>query len=925
MDGRPLPAPVKTTCPYCGVGCGVIISHGAEHGDDRGGDNGDIQVSGDPDHPANFGRLCTKGLALGETLNDPARAAYPLMHGRRVSWDAATQRIADVFSRTIDAHGPDSVALYVSGQILTEDYYVANKLMKGYVGTANIDTNSRLCMASSVAGHKRAFGADTVPGTYADLEDADLIIFAGSNFAWCHPVLMQRILAAQERRPHMALVAIDPRSTATSDYADVHLAIAPGSDVPLFLGLLQYLIKAGAVDSDYVDAYTRGFEDAVAAARAWRPKAVAAATGLSVSEIDAFYHRFCTTQKVVTVYSQGVNQAVDGTDRVNAIINCHLATGRIGRPGMGPFSITGQPNAMGGREVGGLANQLACHMDIVNAQHRDLLQRFWLSPTMAQAEGAKAVDLFDRIESGQIKAVWIMATNPVVSMPDADRVKAALERCDLVAVSDVTLNSDTVSVADVVLPSTAWGEKQGMVTNSDRTMSRQRSFRFPPGEARDDWRQICDVARAMGFHSGFDFATVDEIFDEYVRLTDFENAGSRDLDLGGLKGLSADDYADFQPTQWPVTVRPGPAPSGDRRFFAQGQFFTPDRRGVFVAVSAAPPTPVSPDFPLIVNTGRVRDQWHTMTRTGLAPTLAHHSAEPYVDIAPSDAAVHGVTTGDIVEIQSPQGSILVRAHVTDRQREGSMFVPIHWTGKTASRGRVGALPPSARDPVSGQPALKSGAAALRKYNAGTHAFGVLALGDLDRAVIQQSFPSADYWATAAVSVSVAGGDRSSAHGRGVRIELASAEAVDLVQAVQALLAAHMPNWRKTLSTSIYYPEKGRAGAIAVFDGDNRLFAAFYAAPQPVLADRAWVCAHLGAHLDKRQRTRILSGRPGRDMPDCGAVVCLCNAVGARTIEAAIRGGAHSVAAIGEQTSAGTGCGSCRSDLIRMLECTLADA
>ncbi|MEM7290743.1 MAG: molybdopterin-dependent oxidoreductase, partial [Pseudomonadota bacterium] len=443
--------PVKTTCPYCGVGCGVIATLL---------EDGNVDIKGDPDHPANYGRLCSKGSALAETLIPDGRLLEPEIGGQKTDWDTALDLVASKFSQAIDEHGPDSVAFYVSGQILTEDYYVANKLMKGFIGSANIDTNSRLCMASSVAGHRKAFGTDTVPGTYEDLELADLIVLVGSNLAWCHPVLYQRIEAAKQKRPEMKIVLVDPRRTMTAQLADFHLAINPDGDTALFCGLLDYLGQHQMLDEDYISLHTNGFAEAHAAA-AISSAEIAAQTGLTGEEIESFYTLFASREKVVTVYSQGVNQSINGTDKVSSILNCHLATGRIGRPGMGPFSVTGQPNAMGGREVGGLANMLANHMDIENPAHRDLVQGFWRSPSMPKQAGLKAVDMFKAAGDGRIKALWIMSTNPVDSLPEADMVKKALSKCPFVVVSDILDETDTIAFADVKLPAAGWGEKSG--------------------------------------------------------------------------------------------------------------------------------------------------------------------------------------------------------------------------------------------------------------------------------------------------------------------------------------------------------------------------------------------------------------------------------------------------------------------------------
>ncbi len=447
-----------------------------------------MTVRGDPDHPANFGRLCSKGSALGETVGFEDRLLAPQINGRRANWNEALDLVATTFSRTIAEHGPDSVAFYVSGQLLNEDYYVANKLMKGFIGSANIDTNSRLCMASSVAGHRRAFGADTVPGTYEDLELADLIVLVGSNLAWCHPVLYQRIAAAKQKRPQMRIVLIDPRRTMTADIADMHLAVRPDGDVALFTGLLAWLADHDRLDRAFIAAHTNGFDDALAVAKAISLDEIADQTGVPADELRAFYTLFARTERAVTVYSQGVNQSSAGTDKVNAIINCHLATGRIGKPGTGPFSVTGQPNAMGGREVGGLANMLAAHMEIENPEHRDRVQRFWRAPCIASQAGLKAVEMFRAVADGRVKAIWIMGTNPAVSMPEVGLVEAALKTCPFVVVSDVVSETDTLRLAHIKLPAAAWGEKDGTVTNSERRVSRQRPFLPSPGEARPDWR-----------------------------------------------------------------------------------------------------------------------------------------------------------------------------------------------------------------------------------------------------------------------------------------------------------------------------------------------------------------------------------------------------------------------------------------------------
>ena len=525
---------IQTTCPYCGVGCGVIA---------QTNDTQITTIQGDKTHPANFGRLCSKGIALGSTLGLEGRLLHPEINGTQCSWDTALDEVAQQFQRIIAQHGPQAVAFYVSGQLLTEDYYVANKLMKGFIGSANIDTNSRLCMSSSLSGYKRAFGSDTVPGNYEDMEETDLLVLVGSNLAWCHPVLFQRISAAKEKRPDLKIVVIDPRYTATCEIADFHLPLKSGSDVWLFNGLLDFLRRNDYLDYDFLENATEGFANALQAARksSGSIPAIAQQSGLDEEMVVQFFRLFAQTEKVVTLYSQGINQSTSGTDKVNSIINCHLATGRLGKLGAGPFSMTGQPNAMGGREVGALANQLASHMDFA-PEHCAIVQEFWHSPLIPTEPGLKVVDLFNAIAAGEVKAVWIMATNPMVSLPNTQVIKQALEKCELVVVSDCVRHNDTTAYAHILLPALAWGEKDGTVTNSDRRISRLRPFLEAPGEAKPDWWIISQIAQQMGYAEQFAYRSPADIFREYASLSGYKNNGSRDLNLSGLLPLSDEEY-----------------------------------------------------------------------------------------------------------------------------------------------------------------------------------------------------------------------------------------------------------------------------------------------------------------------------------------------------------------------------------------------
>jgi assimilatory nitrate reductase catalytic subunit len=875
---------MRTTCPYCGVGCGIVA---------RALPGGTTEIAGDPAHPANFGRLCSKGAALGETLSLDDRLLYPLIGGARASWHEALDLVAKKFAAAIAEHGPDSVAFYLSGQLLTEDYYVANKLMKGFIGSANIDTNSRLCMASSVAGHKRAFGTDTVPGIYEDLELADVVVLVGSNLAWCHPVLYQRLAAARDVHG-TKVVVIDPRETATCEIADLHLAIAPGADVALFNGLLAYIVASSRLDQAYVARHTRDLPATLSAASAMDLAEIAATTGLSSSKIADFYELFAGTERVVTVYSQGVNQSSAGTDKVSAIINCHLVTGRIGRPGTGPFSVTGQPNAMGGREVGGLANMLAAHMELDNPEHRRAVRAFWQAPAIAEKPGLKAVDLFRAVEDGRIKALWIMATNPVVSLPEADRVQAALATCPFVAVSDVSRHTDTTALAHVLLPAAAWGEKDGTVTNSERRISRQRAFLPLPGEARPDWWQMAEVARRMGFGDAFAYTHPSEIFSEYARLTGIENDGTRDLDLSGAADLSRDAYDALAPFQWPRPVGSGPK---ETRFFANGRFYTPDRRARFA------PTPFrglaqakTAATPLTLNTGRIRDQWHTMTRTAKAPRLMAHAPEPFVEIHPVDAARYTIADGSLAEIENTLGAIVCRAVVTDRQHAGTLFVPMHWTDQIANRARVDTLVAAITDPVSGQPELKGAPVAIRPFEAAWQAFAVTCSAPTPRACA--------YFATAAVN-------------GGFRTEFALREAPgsfdDLARQWLSI------GTRDDIELLAYHDTAAGQYRFAAFSGD-RLVGSLFVARGPVSYARTWIAAQLLEPMSPSVRLRLLAGRPGGETKDRGPIVCACFEVGRNEISEAIaRRGATTVAAVGACVKAGTNCGSCRAEIKRMLD------
>jgi len=876
--------PTRTTCPYCGVGCGVLATP-----DGKGG----AAIAGDPDHPANFGRLCSKGSALGETLGLEGRLLHPMIRCskgqlERVAWPDALDHVANRLQHIVAKHGPDAVAFYLSGQLLTEDYYVANKLMKGFIGTANVDTNSRLCMASSVAGHRRAFGSDTVPGLYEDLDQADLLVLVGSNAAWCHPVLFQRMLKNKQERG-ARIVVIDPRRTSTSEDADLFLGLKPGSDTALFCGLLTHLADHGALDRDFIDRHTTGFDDALARARsiAGSVAATAFATGLPEQDVAAFFNLFRTTPRVVTAYSQGVNQSAQGTDKVNAIINCHFATGRIGTEGTGPFSLTGQPNAMGGREVGGLANQLAAHM-IFSPQDVDRVRRFWKAPRMALHEGHKAVQMFEAIGRGEIKALWVMGTNPAVSLPDADAVRKVLGKLELFVVSENVLSNDTVnSGAHVLLPAHAWGEKSGTVTNSERRISRQRAFLDAPGESKPDWWVVGEIAKRLGYGDAFAFNSAADVFREHASLSGFENEGKRGFDIGGLAQMSDDTFDSFTPSTWPVRA------SGERpeRFFAEGCFHTDDRKGRFIAPEVPRlKTQTSVSRPLRLNTGRIRDQWHTMTRTGLSPRLGQHLPEPFVEIHPDDAAEAGIDDGGFVEVSTEFGRCTLKAQVSDRQQRGMLFAPIHWNEQTASSGRVGSLVAAFTDPFSGQPEAKATPAAIAPKSYAQRGFV------LSRRLLVM--PDGVWWSR----VAIVGG-----HG----YLLAHNLAVDFWQ---EWFVANAP----CDDVAAYDDQAGAAYRAAAFANERIELCLFSGGFEEAVEWDVVKALFEKESVTVDERRMLLSGRSGDGLAGGGPIVCACFGVGRNTIHDAIKGGACSVAALGASLKAGTNCGSCIPELKRML-------
>jgi len=849
---------IHSTCAYCGVGCGIAATV-----------NGDrsVAIAGDRDHPANHGRLCSKGTHLGETVGLEGRLLNPMVGDRETDWDEALDMVAGRMRDCIDEYGPDSVAFYVSGQLLTEDYYVANKLMKGFIGSGNIDTNSRLCMASAVAAHNRAFGEDVVPCCYSDLDAADLVLLVGSNTAWCHPVVWQRLEKTRERRG-TKIVVIDPRRTETAEQADLHVQVAPDGDIALFNALLAEMKRRRVLDeqflSDCVDL-PEGFFETIENTD----------PGIPDREFKALADMVAANARMITLFSQGSNQSVCGTDKGNSIINLHLATGRINRIGAGPFSITGQPNAMGGREVGGLANMLACHLGFSEEERADVAQ-FWNTGAVCEGPGLKAVDLFRAVHGGRIKFLWVVATNPAVSLPDSGFVREALRRCPTVVVSDMIADTDTGRLADVRLPVLGWGEKSGTVTNSERRISRQRSLFRGPGQSRADWQVICDVAARMGWKDAFDFDSAAQIFREFAAMTQLSVKHGKKLDLTAWADVSDHDYETMKPFQW----------GGDHPL--KDGCSTPTGRMRMIAVT--PPVAVKDDaYPLRLNTARYRDQWHTMTRTGISPTLSKHRPEPLVEVHPADADKFGLVEGGLAKVVTANGTAVFRVGVSEGQRPGEICAPMHWTDVMAGEGRSNRLPGQGTDPFSGQPGFKNTPAAIEPVKPEWRAF----LAAREEIVPQPVI----YWTR-------------SRQANGWLYELAGEGAID----ADALLPEGN---RIEVADTVRGMRR-----IAVRSDDGRLDAALFLTRSGELPKREWVSAQLGS--GEVDTTEVLAGRPSKPLPDRGPIVCVCHGVGENDICAAASNGADTVAAIGEATSAGTNCGSCRPAISRLLETMQAE-
>lgn len=694
----------RTTCSYCGVGCGIVVKK------DR---RNNLTVRGDENHPVNRGMLCSKGMNLHYTVQDiHDRLLYPQMRWsrnhplERVTWQQGMERTAAVFRTMIQKYGPDSVGFYVSGQCLTEEYYVANKLVKGFIGTNNIDTNSRLCMSSAVSAFTAMLGEDAVPISYDDIEHSNCLLIAGANPAWCHPILFRRIEAHKQKNPDVKMIVVDPRRTQSCSIADLHLQIAPGTDIYLYRAIGRILIEEGATDETFIREHTQDYNVYKHSVFQSTVEEAAQVCQVPESDIRLAASYIAHANGFLTLWAMGLNQSVVGTKKNAALISLNLLTGHIGKQGSGPFSLTGQPNAMGGREVGGLATVLAAHRRLDNPQHREEVGKFWGAKSISPTPGLTAVEMVKALEEGSLKAIWIVCTNPLVSLPDSARVERALKNARFVVVQDISTRSDTLAFADVIFPAAGHFEKEGTMTNSERRVSYLEKIIDPPGEAKPDSEILCEFAKTMGF-PGFDYSSPEEIYAEHSRLT----AGTR-IDVSGLSYGRLKEQRTFQ---WPV---PDARHPGTKRLFTDGQFFTADGKARFLALdepenlSERP----SPDFPLILTTGRIRDQWHTMTKTGKVNKLRQHIDRAFLEIHPTDAGERDINDGDVVVISNSGGTVRVCAKVTSDIKRGVVFLPMHW-GKILSsdQARANNLTSHLTDPVSKEPDFKFSAVQVERY------------------------------------------------------------------------------------------------------------------------------------------------------------------------------------------------------------------
>jgi ferredoxin-nitrate reductase len=693
----------ESDCPYCGVGCRLRV---------EGLDGRITRVRGVESAPANLGRVCAKGALLGPTVHTPDRARYPLLRQsrtdtfRRAGWEASLDFVAEQFRRVLDRHGPEAVAFYGSGQLDSESAYLACKLFKGFVGTNNTDSNSRLCMAAAVAGYRTSLGSDGPPTCYEDIDHADVILIIGSNLAEAHPVTFDRLRAGKKDRPGQQVIVVDPRRTATCAIADLHIPIAPGSDIAFLNAVARLVVENGRADEHFIGFHTRGFVEYVAFLMGQSLADLVAATGVSRGLIEQAARIIGKSRAFLSLYCMGLNQSTVGMWKNNSLINLHLLTGQIGRVGAGPFSLTGQPNAMGGRECGLLCHQLPGYRFVEDERHRLEVEYFWGRPrgSISARNGLSAVEMFQALDRGTLKAIWIAATNPMVSMPDLHHVRAGLARAELVVVSDAYHPTETTRLADVVFPAASWGERDCTTTNSERMVSRSRKLWDPPAEALPDWQILCRFARRLGFADAFDYDCGSAVWDESIRLTK-----GRPCDMAGITSSRLNDGASLQ---WPC---PDPYHYGTKRRYLDQHFPTPDGKAVFLPREHRDPFEAPDDaFPFVLTTGRVYAHWHTLTRTGKVDKLMARDPAAYVELAFEDADRLEIADGDAVRLSTRRGQIVLLARREVGLRTGTVFVPFHWGDLFGEGNALNYLTVPAFGSVEKQPELKFCAANVVK-------------------------------------------------------------------------------------------------------------------------------------------------------------------------------------------------------------------
>lgn len=929
----------RSTCPYCGVGCGVIIE--SRDGQITG-------VRGDPAHPANFGRLCSKGSSLHLTASAPVAAQTRLLQPMRraerggrlqpVSWDDAMQTASQTLASIVRVHGPDALGFYVSGQLLTEDYYVFNKLAKGLLGTNNIDTNSRLCMSSAVAGYKLTLGADAPPACYDDVAHADCLLIAGSNAAYAHPVLFRRIEDAKQMNPKLRIIVIDPRRTDTASFADLHLALQPGTDVALFHGMLHLMLAEGWVDHGYIQAHTEGFDALSALVADYTPAQVAAVCGITPDQLLQATRWFATSPASLSLYCQGLNQSSSGTAKNAALINLHLATGQIGRAGAGPFSLTGQPNAMGGREVGGMANLISAHRDMRRPEHRAEVAALWGIADIPSQPGKTAVEMFEAAADGQIKALWIACTNPAQSMPHQSMVRRALERAEFVVVQESFASSETCDYGDLLLPATTWGEKDGTVTNSERRISRVHAAVPAPGLARHDWKIVVDLATRLAREPGLAtnkealrmaYATPEEIWREHR-----ESTRGRDLDITGLS------YARLEraPEQWPM---PEGADHGRVRLYEDGVFPTETGRARFAALPYQPTSETRESrFPFSLTTGRLRDQWHGMTRTGVVGKLFGHVPEPVVQLHPQDMARLGCTAGSLVHVTSKRGSIVLPVQPSADLGANQAFIAMHWgsaylSGRDHQNGPlagVNALTTSAYCAHSKQPELKHAAVKVLKAELPWTLLALAWLPEAQAQTVLQSLRAHMTQFEFASCVPFGPSPEAGPARQGVLLRAACSQLPDmaLVQEIEGLFGLGDGDTLRYLDAKRCHVRSMRLQRPTSGQADEGQLDAFLIAGDT--SAEHWLKALLQVASSTRaygRRLLMTGSKPPVALVDGGATVCSCVGVKDLAIrnhlQACQGDGSQRLVSLQSALGCGTQCGSCVPELRRIIQNTAAPA